>query len=287
MRLGAHVSIADGLSEAVDYGLSVGCECIQVFAKSPQQWKGPATDPHLAAAFAAYAADKDLQVFTHTAYLINLASPDPHMQGKSIEALADELRRAELLGARGCVTHVGASLDGDRDAAAERVAYGVARAVELASSAPRTRLLLENTAGAGTTFGATFEELGRVVGMAGLPSERLGVCLDTCHAFAYGYPLDADAGWEDLVAEIRAELGLERLGLVHANDSKFERGSARDRHEWVGDGFIGRQGFEAMLRREELSDVCAIIEMAGEKPYKDEENLRRLASLRELVAQNG
>jgi deoxyribonuclease-4 len=286
MLIGAHVSVAGGYDKALEYAQSVGCDCIQIFAKSPRQWKGPAVDAEKAAEFVRLRHQAGFgPVFTHTAYLINLATPDQALREKSITALADELRRGDLLRAAGVVTHIGNDPDADPKAAARRVGESVARAFELAGGGDcATRLLLENTAGAGRTFGSSFEELGMCVDASALPPERLGVCLDTCHAFAYGMPLDTEVGWRAVVEGIGSCCGVGRLGLVHANDCMFERGSRRDRHAWIGDGFIGTDGFRAMLCTPELAEVCACAEMPGDPPEKDSINIGRLKSLREECA---
>ena len=287
MLFGAHISVSGGYDKAVDYAFEVGAECIQIFAKSPRQWRGPAIDATKAEHFRALCAQRGLgPVFTHTAYLINPATSDPVLREKSIVALADELVRGALLGAAGVVTHVGSDPDGDPALAARRVADAVVCAFDLAGPvAQSTRLLLENTAGAGRTFGSTFEELGAVIDATGLPADRLGVCLDTCHAFAFGMPLDTQKGWRDVVAGIEECCGVSRLGLIHANDCMFERGSKRDRHAWIGDGLIGYAGFEAMVCVPELDGVCACVEMPGEVPVKDAENIARLKKLRSVCAE--
>lgn len=286
MRIGAHVSVSGGYAKALDYGDSVGCECIQIFAKSPRQWRGSVLDPVAAAEFVALREARGFgPVFTHTAYLINPATSDPELREKSIVALADELVRGSLLGAAGVVTHIGNDPDGDPTAAAQRVGEAAVRAFELAGGdACRTRLLLENTAGAGRTFGSSFEELGACIEAADLPAERLGVCLDTCHAWAYGMPVDSEEGWREVVDGIGGCCGLGRLGLIHANDCLFERGSKRDRHAWIGDGHIGEAGFSAMVCVPELADICVVTEMPGDVPVKDAENIGRLKALRETCA---
>ena len=286
MLVGAHVSVSGGYVKALDYAQSVGCECIQIFAKSPRQWRGPVIDPALAARLIAERAARGFgPVFTHTAYLINLGATDPEMREKSIAALADELLRGAVLEAAGVVTHVGNDPDGDSAAAAKRIGSAVAEAFDrTGDAAGDVRLLLENTAGAGRQFGADFEQLGACVDAAGLPPERLGVCLDTCHGFAAGMGLDTASGWRDVLDEIARTCMTERLGLIHANDCMFERGSNRDRHAWIGDGFIGSDGFAAMMCAPELSEACACTEMPGEIPEKDTVNIERLKSLRTACA---
>jgi deoxyribonuclease IV len=282
MLLGAHVSVSGGYLKALDYAIEVGCECAQIFAKSPRQWRGPAIDPMLADEFVAARAQAGFgPIFTHTAYLINPATSDAELREKSINALADELVRGSMLGAAGVVTHIGNDPDGDPKAAAFRVAEACVRAFELAGGETcNTRLLLENTAGAGRTFGSNFEELGDCIAESGLPESRLGVCIDTCHAWAYGMPVDSVEGWREVVAGISSCCGVGRLGLIHANDCLFERGSRKDRHAWIGDGHIGIAGFKAMVCTPELDGVCAVTEMPGEVPVKDVENVRRLSDLR-------
>ncbi len=282
MRFGAHVSVAAGYDKTIDYLVALEAECAQIFAKSPRQWRGPPPDLEAVGRFKALRSERFAgPVFTHTAYLINLATDEPVLRERSIAALADEIPRASLLHADGVVTHIGTAPDGDAAAAARRVGEAVARAFELAGDVwPGTRLLLENTAGGGTTFGCGFEQLGESIAASGLGSDRLGVCLDTCHAFAYGFALDTPEGWRSAVRELDESVGLERLGLVHANDCMFERGSRRDRHAWIGDGFIGAQGFSAMVCTPELRSVCAVTEMPGEPPEKDEINLARLRDIR-------
>lgn len=283
MLFGAHVSVSSGFDEAVRYAASVGCECLQLFAKSPRQWHGKPLTPDAIEAHLAVREELAFgPVFTHTAYLINLATDDDVMRVKSVAALADELVRAGRLRAHGVVTHLGNDPAQDPDAAARRVAEAVLAARELAGEAAAdVRLLLENTAGAGRTFGSNCAELAACVDASGLPPELLGVCIDTCHLFAYGEALDTSQGWDEVVSEIETCLGLGRLGLIHANDCKFERGSRKDRHEWIGDGFIGQVGFSAMVCHPRLAGVPVVTEMPGEVPAKDEVNVARLKAMRD------
>jgi deoxyribonuclease-4 len=282
MLFGAHVSVSAGYESALSYALQVGCECIQIFAKSPRQWRATRIDVRAADEFERLRHEIAFgPVFIHTAYLLNLSTTNEELYDKSAVALADELRRGSLLAAAGVVTHIGNVPDGDREAAAQRVATAILRAFDMAGGdACRTRLLLENTAGAGTTFGRTFAEIGACISSAGLNPDKLGMCLDTCHAFAYGYPVDTASGWEAVIEDLSASVGLDRLGLIHANDCKFERGANRDRHEWIGDGHIGFEGFEAMVCERTLASVPVVTEMPGEIPEKDAVNLERLKRIR-------
>jgi deoxyribonuclease-4 len=282
MLVGAHVSVSGGYVAALDYAEAVGCECMQIFAKSPRQWRGPAIDAASAHAFVAARNSCGFgPVFSHTAYLINLATDSISLRARSIEALADELRRGALLGVSGIVTHVGNDPLDDAEAAARRVASAILSAYELAGSdAARTRLLLENTAGAGRTYGGSLGELEAAIDLTGLPAEQLGVCFDTCHGFAYGMRVDCADGWDDIARRLTSLGGGGRLGLVHANDCQFEIGSKRDRHAWIGDGFIGAEGFAAMMNVPAFAEIPACTEMSGDKPEKDAINIERLKSLR-------
>jgi len=283
MLIGAHISVAKGYPNAVDYAVSVGCECLQIFAKSPRQWRGPAIDPVSAAEFERLRVDRGTgPLFTHTAYLLNLSTDDEVLWERSVDALADELARGSMLGAEGVVTHIGNDRTSDPGRVADRVASAIVRAFDrVGPEHCRTRLLLENTAGAGTSVGTSPAELGRALDATGLPAGALGMCLDTCHAHAFGFDLSTRVGWKALVNEIERHVGLDRLGLVHANDCMFPAGSKRDRHAWIGDGTIGLDGFSAMVCHPALAEVRCVTEMPGEVPEKDIENLSRLKALRD------
>jgi len=288
MLFGAHVSVSCGYDKALDYAQSVGCECIQIFAKSPRQWRSSALNQPAVDAFRLLREQRGFgPVFTHTAYLINLSTTNAEIRDKSIDALADELSRGSALGAAGVVSHIGNVPDGDSEAAACRVGEAIVQAFRMAGGEEcRTRLLLENTAGAGSTFGSTFAEIGACIEAAGLGPDRLGTCFDTCHGWAFGYRVDTAHGWRSTVDDLERAVGVERLGLIHANDCKFEAGTHRDRHEWIGDGFIGNEGFSAMVAMPELSDVPVVTEMPGEIPEKDLVNVQRLAAMRDACARS-
>ena len=286
MLFGAHLSVSAGYEATVDYALQVGCECMQVFAKSPRQWRAKPLDIEAAGRFASLREQAGLgPLFTHTAYLINLSTTDEVLRDKSVKALAEEITRGRLLDARGVVTHIGNAPDEDMDAAALRAAASVREAFELAgpSDSP-TRLLLENTAGAGRTFGGSIEELGAVIDALGESRAHVGICLDTCHAHAYGIDLGSEAAWERVLSEIDERCGPEALDVIHANDCLFGRGEHKDRHAWIGDGFLGEEAFRALICTLGDRGVCAITEMPGDIPDKDIVNIERLKALREGCA---
>jgi len=281
VRIGAHVPVAGGLLATVQYAVETGCEAIQIFAKSPRQWISPLRDPVEAAAFRAACAQSDVgPVFTHASYLINLGADDPEQWFKSITALGDELVRAALLGAAGVVCHLGRrfALD-DEDACISRAVETARRAFDLAGDDAPT-LVLENSAGAGRQFGVSPDELAltlNAVRDAGLPA---ALCFDTCHGLAAGIDVTGEAGWDVLLDRLDELCGQPPVVLVHANDCKGDLGSHKDRHEWIGEGCVGESGFAAMFAQARLADAAAVVEMPGEMPMKDSENVSRLKRLR-------
>ncbi|MDZ4180150.1 MAG: deoxyribonuclease IV [Coriobacteriia bacterium] len=281
MRIGAHVSLSKGYEEMLAYSAEVGCECVQVFAKSPRQWHGKAIDPRAAADFVRAREVVGIPLFTHTAYLINLATPDEILGEKSVAALADELERGALYGASGVVTHLGNDPLKEMGAAATRVAQRVVEAFGRSGLAGTVTLLLENTAGAGTGFGCCPEDLGAV--FDALPAEiadSVGICIDTCHAHAYGTDLSTPAAWEAYLDAYDAACGPGRVRAIHANDCLFERGSKKDRHAWIGEGHLGTESFQAMVCVSRLDEVSVLTEMPGDVPEKDTVNIERLKVLR-------
>jgi deoxyribonuclease-4 len=219
-------------------------------------------------------------LFTHTSYLINLGSLDEALWERSIASLAVELERGQAVGASGVVTHVGTDSFEDVQRARERICAAIADA--RARSGATVPLLLENSAGAGRQYGADLRDLGALLCAA---EEReagpLGICLDSCHAFAQGYDVRTHSGWIGALDELGDACGRDAVDLVHANDCKFGRGEKRDRHEWIGEGEIGPEGFRAMLGLERLARAPVVLEMPGEPPEKDRVNLERLREMRE------
>jgi deoxyribonuclease IV len=286
MRIGAHVPVGDGLLRACTYATEVGCECIQIFAKSPRMWRGPGRDPDEAAAFIAERRRLGIgPVFVHAAYLINLGSSDPLLWDRSIAALADELRRADLVGAEAVIVHAGTVYDGAHSSPVGRVSEGVARAWEssgVGEAGPR--IALENSAGAGHAFGSHLDELCEAAASARASGARTGICFDSCHGFAAGIDVSEADGWSQLCDAVHAGLGPGGLLAIHANDCKGELGAHKDRHAWIGDGHVGLDGFAAMFAEPRLAEVAVVVEMPGEPPEKDRENVGRLRTLRDAAA---
>jgi deoxyribonuclease-4 len=280
IRIGAHVPTAGGLSSTLIYALETGCETIQIFAKSPRRWAGPVTDPASAAEFRAACAEAGVgPVFSHASYLINMGAEDGELWEKSTFALADELVRASLLGGA-VVVHLGRRFSDDDRACVARVTECAARAWDIAG-VPDCRLLLENSAGAGRQFGVTIGEMCAALTSVSAAGVDAALCLDTCHAFAAGIDVRDVSGWREAMRRMGDACGPGALALIHANDCKGELGSHRDRHEWIGDGNIGAEGFRAMFEQPGLQDAAVIVEMPGDAPFKDAENIRRLKAFRD------
>jgi deoxyribonuclease-4 len=278
MRIGFHVQTAGGWRKALERGLERRCTTLQVFTSAPVQWARKKLDPEETAWFAERVAALDLQpLFVHAAYLLNLATADRALRKKSRDNLAEELCRADQIGACGVVLHLGSvGPDGDPEDGLRRVARGVDEALEAADRG--VSVLLENCAGQGSLVGCTPAALGTVVDLSRRP-ERLQVCLDTAHAFARGYALHTPEGLDQLLRECDAAFGLERLALIHANDSKSELGSCVDRHWHIGHGKIGREGFAVIMNEPRLQSLPFIMET----PSSSEWDLRNLRALRRAV----
>jgi deoxyribonuclease-4 len=255
--LGAHTSIAGGTHEAPPRAKAIGATAMQIFTKQANRWAERECDAPERKAFRAALKDTDLSALNaHDSYLINLASPDPILRGRSIESFVCELRRCEALKLRSLVSHPGNFMD-DRASGLARNADAI---VEALSRVPgRVRLLLETTAGSGTALGATFEELAEIIArVPGALRRRVGVCIDTAHIFAAGY--DLARAYDDVIARFDDTVGLERLGAMHLNDSKVPLGSRRDRHELIGEGTIGARAFRRIMTDDRLANVPKLIE---------------------------
>lgn len=277
--LGAHMSIAGGLHLAVQRIRSVGGEALQIFAKNQRQWHGPRLDAESVARFRyAVAQAGTLVVAVHDTYLVNLASPDESIRTKSIEAFADELRRTHLLGIPYLVAHPGAYVEGTLQDGLERFVRNLDSAIDL-SRTPHVRVLIENTAGQGTQIGSRFEEIAHILS-ASRHSRRLGVCFDTCHGFAAGYDLRTPEAYRSTFADFQRVIGLQRLEFFHLNDSKRELGNRVDRHEHIGKGWIGLEGFRLLLNDPRFRNHPMVLETPkGRDLAEDIENLRTLRGL--------
>jgi len=279
LRLGAHESIAGGLHKAFARAQSVGCDTVQIFVKSNRAWAvQPLTEEEIAL-FAAQAAETGIApVMAHASYLLNPAAPDDALWAKSRDMLIVELERCEALGLPGLVLHPGSHMGAGEEAGLARVARALGE-VHAATPGFRAQILLETTAGQGTNLGYRFEQLAWLI--AHTPQgERLGVCLDTCHVFAAGYELRTPEGYAATMAEFERVIGLERLRVLHLNDCKAALGSRKDRHEHIGKGAIGLEGFRLVLNDPRLDGLPGFLETPkSEDLHEDRENLRVLRSL--------
>jgi len=277
MWLGAHLGIADGLAEAVHEGRRIGCDALQIFSKSPQMWAGPAIAPEAAEAFRAAVREDGIRATAvHHGYLANLGSPKAAGLKRSRSTFLDEVRRADLLGVDGLIFHPGAHLGSGVDAGLRTIAESLTFILEKLPES-RVRLLLENAAGQGTTLGSTFEELAGVLTQVDRP-DRLGVTLDTCHLFAAGFDFRTDAGYGDLVDRIDRVLGRGTVRAFHLNDSKAGAGSHLDRHENIGKGGIGLEGFRHIVTDPRWNEIPGYLET----PLDDRGYSRYAADLRTL-----
>jgi len=272
--LGAHVSTQGGVAAAPDRGRAIGATAIQIFTKTPNQWRDPVIAPETVRAFRERLQRSGIAaVVAHDSYLINLASPDPVLWEKSVAGFMRELERCRALGLAWVVSHPGNYIDQREDGIA-RNARGYAACL---SRVDGPGVLIEGTAGAGTALGATFEELAAL--RAGLPPEhqqRVGFCLDTAHLHAAGYNVAGDL--EGVWREFDARIGLDHLRCLHLNDSRAQAGSHLDRHAWIGEGTIGPDAFRRIMRDPAMEKTIKIIETPKGDDWMrhDRRMLRRL-----------
>lgn len=278
--LGAHMSIAGGLSRALERGREVGCSVVQIFLKNQRQWAARAyTDSEVREFRAAWKATGVRVVFAHANYLINLATPVAAEWLRAVDVFHDELERAEALGLPFVVIHPGSHREAGLDEGIRRVA----RAIDVLhdrTRGQRVRIVLENTAGGGATIGRSFEELAAVMGAVREP-DRVGVCLDTCHLFAAGYDIRTPDGYEATIARCRRLLGLRRVRAFHLNDAKQSLGSGLDRHEKIGRGHLGVEPFRRLMNDRRFARVPMALETPKDpEPRADRDALALLRRLR-------
>lgn len=278
-EFGAHVSTAGGVENAPERSGEIESVCLQLFTKQPNRWAEPKIDEAQALAYKEAQESYEIQVAgAHDSYLINLSSPKEDLWARSLSSFTKELQRCSILGLDFLVTHPGNATDGDLASGISRNSEGVTRALE-AVSGP-TRVLLEITAGGGTTVGGSFEKLAAIID--GIPTElhsRVGVCFDTCHAYSAGYDLVGD--YEGVFSAFQDVLGLDRLGLFHMNDSKNPFASKKDRHEALGEGSLGPEPFRRIVQDDRFFKIPKILETPkGDEPV--ENDLKNLGLLREF-----
>lgn len=279
LLLGAHMSISGGVHTAFARGASIGCTAMQVFVKNNNRWEGrPVTKEDVENYKSEEAKTTISLVVAHAAYLINLCAPDKTILKRSRIAFVDEMRRCNSFGMIALIFHPGAHLGKGEVEGIKRVAESLNIVHE---QTPGFHVLstLESTAGQGSNLGYRFEHLRSIIELVE-EKERMAVCLDTCHLFAAGYDISTKRGWETTLGEFDDTIGMNRLVAVHVNDSKKELGSRVDRHEHIGAGRIGLDGFSALMNDPRLVKVPKILETPkSEDMHEDVENLKILISL--------
>jgi deoxyribonuclease-4 len=279
MRLGAHMSIAGGVENAVLRGQSVGCDAIGMFTKNNNQWKAKALTKEDADKFNAALIETGIRpVVAHTSYLINLASPDAALWKKSIAAMEDELQRCELLGIPYLVLHPGSHMGKGVDWGVKRVAEAFNRMHEKLPNL-RVMTLLEHTAGQGNHLGHLFEELAQMRELI-VEKKRIGVCVDSCHLFAAGFDLRKPDTYADVFKRFDDIIGIAQVKAWHLNDCKSDLGSRVDRHDHIGKGKLGKAAFKNIVNDARWRDLPGILETPkGEEMKEDKVNLRVLRGL--------
>ncbi len=283
MKIGAHVGSSGGVFTAIDRAEEIGAEAIQIFNGAPQMWRRKKYKEGEIDTYTARVEESGIApAFFHGLYLVNLASQNPDLLAKSFDALVQDMQAAQMIGARGVIFHLGSHKGAGYEACVQQVTEYVRRVIEAVP--PDTWLILENSAGMGGAVGSKFSELGQIIRDAG--SERVKVCLDTQHSFAAGYDVKTRAGLDAAMDEFDREIGLERLAAVHANDSKCPLAGGIDRHENIGEGHIGRDGFANLLTHPAFAEIPFLLEVPGfEGEGPDKRNVDILKSIRATVVQ--
>jgi deoxyribonuclease-4 len=279
MKVGAHVKTAGGVDKAIDRAEEMGAETIQIFSGAPQAWRRKDYRPEEVEAYRARVAETGIEpAFLHGVYLVNLATSNQENLAKSLDALVHDMNVCRLLGALGVIFHLGSHRGAGYEQVFRQVVDSVSRVIE--ATPEETWLILENSAGMGGAVGSKFDELGRIVREAGSP--RVKVCLDTQHMFAAGYDVKTKDGLEAAMSEFDADVGLDRLVVVHANDSKCPLAGGVDRHENIGEGHIGLDGLQNVMSHPAFREVPFLLEVPGfDNQGPDRRNVEILKGLRE------
>lgn len=298
MKFGAHISITGGIENAPQRASSLGCECFQIFSRSPHGGESFKVKREKAGVFKSECKKYEINnYYIHTPYYINLASANNKIYYGSISAIKNELIMADLIGAKSVITHLGSAKDLGKKEAEKKLIEGLRKIFQLSFALNKRKkipplkkgfgeifrekrfkaqLLLEITAGAGKIMGDNFEEIAYFIQEAEkeMSKNKLGVCFDTAHAFASGYDLRDEGAVKKTFDKFDKTIGIERLGLIHCNDSMAELGSHIDRHDNIGSGKIGPEGFKAILSDKRLKDLDFIIETPKGKEKEDLEVLK-------------
>jgi deoxyribonuclease IV len=278
MIYGLHISTAGNIVGTPARARDMGADVIQIFASNPRGWRPTNYTSEQAKKFQEACAESHIQqTFIHMIYLVSYGTADDELRGKSITALDQTMQNADLLGVKGVVTHLGSHKGLGLEQALKRLTDAMQEAI---ASSEHSWLILENSAGQGGNIGNGLEELAQIFeAMKGHP--RLKVCIDTCHTLTSGYEIRTQEGLDKFLTDFDRLIGLERLVVMHLNDSKADLGAHVDRHENIGDGFIGEAGFRVILNHTKLANIPGILEVPGMdgKSGPDKENLDRLKAL--------
>lgn len=279
--LGCHMSIAGGYYKAVISAAKAGCDCVQIFTKNNNQWRAKPLTPSDGEKFRDALAEHEItNPLSHASYLINLASPKPELRAKSIDAMVIELERANALSIPYVVFHPGSFTTSSEEEGLDAIVDSLNQ-IHQQTDKLQSMPLLENTAGQGSNLGWRFEHLASIIEQAKSP-DRIGVCIDTCHTFAAGYPLGTNQDFESTVSAMDRAFGLDKIKALHLNDSKKEFGSRKDRHEHIGEGEMGLEPFRLLLNDARFEHIPMYLETEkGERDGldMDEMNLQTLRGL--------
>lgn len=281
MKIGCHVSIAGGIDNSVVRAGELGCNTMQIFSKNASTWREKILKEDEVESFRANLKNSNINpVFIHTSYLINLASPSDELYFKSINAFLEEMKRADLLLPDPyLIIHPGAHTGAGEEYGIQRIIRALNIILEKSADLNlKTMILLEDTAGSGTHLGYTFRQLKRMIEGA-RDRKGIGICFDTCHAFSAGYDLSHQEGIEQTLEEIDKYLGLERLKVIHLNDSKYPLGSRKDRHMHIGKGYIGLEGFRVLVNHKYLKDLPFVLETPKQDGKDDLKNINLVKGL--------
>ena len=277
LLLGAHVSIAGGMEKAFERAESIGCTAMQIFTKSNRQWSAKPLKKETIKAFKQAAKESLIKnIVVHSTYLINLASPNTEVAKKSVAALIQEIKRCQQLDIRYLILHPGSHLNSGEDVALEKIAQNLDKVFK--QTPDSTMILLETMAGQGSSTCYTFEQIKKIVQHSS-NKRRIGVCFDTCHAFAAGYDFRTPEKYEKMWQKFDKIIGLSKLKALHINDSKKELGSRVDRHEHIGKGKIGTKGFSLIFNDERFFDIPKILETPAQTEQDYMPNMKTLKRL--------
>lgn len=278
LRYGFHMSISEGIENSAIRAGEDGYTALQIFTASSRSWKQKSPDSENVVLFSRNVKKYDLLPFAHIPYLCNLASPNTDVLEKSIIMLNDNIRNCNALGIKYLVLHLGSHLGKGSDIGINNIIESVNKVVD---SLGDVTLLLENTSGYKNSIGSKFDEIGKV--MDGIKTKNVGVCLDTCHAFAAGYDIRKKSFVDKLVDEIDSNMGINKMKLVHLNDSKFDIGSTKDRHWHIGKGYIGIEGFVCLFSNNAFRNSNFIMETPENEEGNDEYNLKAFKGILDKV----